>query len=203
VVVADAAPADVESWFERPELALMHIPGLRGGRALRDRDGHFAALRARAWRFVWNDAMQAKANRYASREMVGNAEEVHKALAGLRSGNLTNLLDGESGLSWGLNRAVQFQRGVPLALPPGASRGWFEAVEQAVGLESNWARLRRRVFGVGPDADGPGLTLRERVVAGLRLYCATAALLRDALEPDAVPLVEDAVRLIHDALGRE
>jgi hypothetical protein len=92
---------------------------------------------------------------------------------------------------------------VPLASPPGAPRGWFEAVEQAVGPDTAWARLRRQAFGVGPSASSPGPTLRERVVAGLRLYCATAELLRDALAPDAVPLVDDAVRLIHDALGHE
>ncbi|HEY3187432.1 MAG TPA: nucleotidyltransferase domain-containing protein, partial [Solirubrobacteraceae bacterium] len=168
VVVTDAAPSDVEGWFEEPELALANIPGLRGGRALRDRDAVFAELQARARCFVWDAAMQAKADRYASRALVGWAEEVHKALAGLSSGDPSKLLDAEFGLSWGLNRLVQVQRGVPLAAPSGASAGWFDAVEQAVGPDSDWARTRRLAFGLARSPHGPAPTLRERVVAGLR-----------------------------------
>src|SRR3989442_2271142 len=62
VVVSDAPPDEVEAWFVRPELALSRIPGLREGRPLRDRDGFFAALQARARAFAWDAAMQARAD---------------------------------------------------------------------------------------------------------------------------------------------
>jgi hypothetical protein len=199
VVVADAVPRDVETWFEQPELALNNIPGLRGGRALRDRGGSFADLQARSRRFVWDAPMQAKADRYASRALVGWVEEVHKALAGLCSGDPSRLLDAEFGLSWGLNRLVQVQRGVPLMGPSSAPVGWFDAVEQAVGKDGAWARTRRIAFGVELCSDGSAPTLRDRVLAGLRLYCLTADLLRDVLESEAVPLVRDAVGLIERA----
>jgi hypothetical protein len=154
VVVADAVPREVESWFEQPELALTNIPGLRGGRALRDRGGSFADLQARARRFVWDAPMQAKADRYASRALVGWVDEVHKALAGLCGGDPSKLLDAEFGLSWGLNRVVQVQRGVPLIGPSSAPAGWFDAVEQAVGPDGAWARTRRMAFGVELRPDG-------------------------------------------------
>lgn len=202
VVVTDAAPADVEAWFERPELAVGRIPGLRGGRALLDRDGTFAAVQARAQRFAWGGEMQRRANAFAASQMVGWVEHVHKGLAGLRTGDLSRLLDAEFGLSWGLNRLVGVQRGVPLAdmhsAPP---QGWFAEVERAVGEDTEWARLRRRAFGVPPHADDPTPSLRDRVVAGLWLYAATADLLGDAIDADAAILVRDAVRLIRAALA--
>jgi hypothetical protein len=196
VVVSDAPPAEVESWFVRPELALGRVPGLRQGRALRDGGGHFAALQARARAFGWDEAMQARADAFANEAMVGWAEEVHKGLAGLRGGDVGRLLEAGYGLSWGLNRLVQVQRGVPLAVGGGAD--WFDDLERVVGPETAWAHLRRRVFGVG-DADPPAL--RERIVAGLRFYVATAELLADVWRPPADRLVDHAVRLVRDALG--
>jgi hypothetical protein len=86
---------------------------------------------------------------------------------------------------------------VPLAAG-GGSQDWFDALERVVGPDTTWARLRRRVFGVGDD-DPP--TLRERAVAGLRFYVATAELLADVWRPPADRLVDHAVRLVRDALG--
>ncbi len=71
VVVTDVPAGEVESYFVQPELAVGRIPGLRQARPLRDRDGVFAALQARAHAFVWDAAMQARADAYASRAMVG------------------------------------------------------------------------------------------------------------------------------------
>jgi hypothetical protein len=190
VVVGDAAPAEVEAWFGRPERAVATIPGLRGGRPLRDRGGAFAALQARARRFVWDEAMQRKADGFAREQVIGWAEEVHKGLAGLASGDVSRLLDAAFGLSWGLNRAVGVQRGVPLTGPGGDPPGWYEQVEQAVGPDAEWSRLRRRAFGLD------GSPLGDRVAAGLRLYRATVELLGDVVD---APVVRDAVRLIREA----
>lgn len=213
VAVSDCPPDEVESWFARPELALSRIPGLRSGRALRDGGGHFAALRARAAAFAWDATMQARADAFATEAMVGWVEEVHKGLAGLsgavgRGGTTGRLLDAEFGLSWGLNRLVLVQRGVPLAPPPdgGWSRDWFAQGEQAAGSESEWARLRRLAFGVASAADVTGAparaprTLEQRVAAGLRFYVATAELLADAWRPPGAGLIAHAVDLVRAAL---
>ncbi|MBI3970043.1 MAG: nucleotidyltransferase domain-containing protein, partial [Chloroflexi bacterium] len=202
VVVSDAPPDEVETWFVQPELAVSRIPGLWHGRALCDRGGCFAVLQARAHAFVWDVAMQARADAFANQAMVGWVEEVHKGLAGLRSGDVGRLLDAEFGLSWGLNRLVYVQRGVPLVPLAGGgdwSSDWFEQAEQIVDAESAWARLRRRVFGVAAEAPP---TLRERVIAGLWFYVATAELLAEVWRPPAAQLVDHAVRLVRGTLGQ-
>jgi hypothetical protein len=131
--------------------------------------------------------------------MVGWVEEVHKGLAGLGTGDTGRLLDAEFGLSWGLNRLVEVQRGVPLTEGHDGSKDWFELAEQAIGPRTEWARLRRRVFGV-TDADRPP-ALRERVSAGLWFYVATAELLAGVWTPQTAPLIDHAVGLVRDELG--
>jgi hypothetical protein len=203
VVVSDVDPEEVETYFVRPELAVSRIPGLRQGQALRDRDGFFVALQRRADAFVWDDAMQARANAFASEKMVGWIEEVHKGLTGLQRGDTGRLLDAEFGLSWGLNHLLAVQRGV---LHAGGD--WFAQIERAVGPETEWVRLRRQAFGVtpgepgGPDSSyAPLLTLRARVIAGLHLYVATAELLADAWTPEAASLISETVDLVRGTLG--
>jgi len=139
--------------------------------------------------------------------MVGWVEEVHKALAGLRNGEIGRLLDGEFGLSWGLNRLVSTQRGVPLVpLPDGVawSPDWFEHAEQVIRRETEWARLRRRAYGIGMGGPAESAApLRERVVAGLWLYVATAELLAGVWHTPQIELIDHTVHLIRDTLGDE
>jgi len=212
VVVTDCPIAAAESWFERPDLALSRIPGLRSGRALRD-DGSFASLRARAESFAWDATLQARADAFANEAMVGWVEEVHKGLAGLRgatatlgsTGPIGRLLDAEFGLSWGLNRLVEVQRGLPLQPPPSGGRwsaDWFARGEQAVGVDSEWAHLRRIAFGMGKTAgaaEGPTdaiPTLEHRVTAGLWFFVATAELLADVWQSPAEALINHASDLV-------
>jgi len=207
VVVSDCSPEEVEKSFIQPEIAVDRIPGLRSGRALRDNDGFFASLQARANAFVWDAAMQTRADAFASQAMMGWVEEVHKALAGLHNGETGRLLDGEFGLTWGLSRLVSTQRGVPLVpLPDGVawSRDWFEHAEQVVGAGTEWAHLRRRTFGVGVRGPAESAApLRERVVAGLWLYVATAELLAGVWHAPQIELIDHTVHLIRDTLGDE
>ncbi len=106
------------------------------------------------------------------------------------------LLDAEFGLSWGLNRLVEVQRGGLLA----SGTDWFVQAEQVVGPATEWARLRRHVFGVtGGDRAS---TLEERVIAGLQFYVATAELLTDIWTPEAAPLIDHAVRLVQHEMGQ-
>jgi hypothetical protein len=149
-------------------------------------------LEAAAWARVWRVTTGQTVPR--------RVEEVHKGLAGLRAADAGRLLDATYGLSWGLNRLVEVQKGVPLAGDVDWSPDWFERAEQVVGPRSAWARLRRRAFGVAADAPP---TLRERVVAGLRLCVATAELLADVWTPPGDELIAYAVRLVRGALADE
>jgi predicted nucleotidyltransferase len=196
VVVSDVTPAQVEQWFSEPEAAVNVIMGLRHARPLRDPAGHFMAIQARADAFVWDAALQERANRWASERMVGWVEEVHKGLEGLRRGDIGRLLNARFGLSWGLSRVMTVQRGVLLL----GDNAFYEALSREMGLASDWVRLWHTAFGI-EDADSCAPTLREQVIAGLRLYALTAELLRPVLRAEDEPLITHTRTLVRTALS--
>jgi hypothetical protein len=195
VVVSEVRPPQVAEWFSRPEEATAVVGGLRTARPLIDRDGAFAAIQARARAFTWDAEMQRRANAYAGQRMVGWIEEVHKGLEGLRRGDVGRMLNARFGLSWGLSHVVQVQRGVLLS----GDNAFFTEIEAAVGADTEWARLRRMVFGVTADGEPPP-SLRDQVGAGLRLYALTADLLKDSLQPPDALLIHQTAALIRATL---
>ncbi len=193
VVVSNVTPTQLEAAFTQPEVAVETIQGLRSGRALLDRDGSYSAIQQRALSFQWDEKMQAKANRWASQQMVGWIEEIHKGLEGLRRNDIGRLLHARFGCSWGLTRVMCVQRGVLIS----GDNGLFEEVIAAVGHDSEWARLCRTAFGAGPESS----TLQDQVRAGLQLYKLTAAMLADILLEEDQPLIADTVALVNHALS--
>jgi hypothetical protein len=190
VVVSDVTPTQVQASFTEPDIAVETIQGLRSGRSLIDRYNKFSAIQQRAHEFQWDDAMQAKANRWASRQMVGWIEEVHKGLEGLRSGDIGRLLHARFGASWGLARVMCVQRGVLLS----GDNALLKEVSTAVGDDSEWTRLSRLAFGIG--SAGSAVSLHEAVLAGLQLYIVTAEMLKDVLQPqDAPPVLETSEQI--------
>ncbi|WIG57726.1 MAG: hypothetical protein OJF49_000471 [Ktedonobacterales bacterium] len=195
VVVSDTSSAAVETWFSNPDAAVKVIAGLRVGRALVDRDDYFAAIQERARAFAWDAAMQARADVWASQQMVGWIEEVHKGLAGIRTDDIGRMLNARFGLSWGLSRVMQTKRGVLLS----SDNAFYGELITVMGSDSEWVRLRRDAFGI-EDAHGHAPSLREQVIAGLHLYVVTAGLLTAALQPADAPLIAATVRRIHESL---
>lgn len=196
VNISSASLAETAAWFERPELASSRIAGLRRARALLDRASVFAGLQARAQAFVWDAAMQERADRWASRQLVGWAEEAHKGLEGLRRRDIGRLLNARHGGSWGLSHVMQVWRGVLVT----GDNAFYDEVGAAMADQPEWLRLRRIAFGI---EDGPGLpaTLEEQVRAGLRLYVLTAELLDAALQPGDREIVAHTVGRIREFLG--
>ena len=195
VVVSNVTPSQVESWFTEPKAATDAIAGLRLARALIDRDNTFAAIQARAHTFVWDETLQGKADLWASEQMVGWIEEVHKGLEGLHRRDPGRLLNASFGLSWGLSSVVKVQRGVLVS----GDNGFFNEVAAAVGVETAWSQLRAIAFGVADVHDRPP-SLRERVVAGLHLYGLTAELLGPAIQPEHAPLIAETIQLINQEI---
>lgn len=204
VNVSNADPAQVEAWFTKPNQAVNVVASLRDARALIDPDNRFTELLERANSFTWTDEMQAKANAYASQEMVGWIEEVHKGLEGLRrlewaledaelAQEVTGrLLHARFGCTFGLCHVVQVQRGIAI----NSDNAFYADVAEAVGRDSTWSRLRSIAFGVGHGGRVP--TLREQVEAGLLLYAETAKLLDDAILPEHRPLIQHTVDQISE-----
>ncbi len=186
VVISTVTPAQVAAWFSEPEAATSSIAGVRSARPLVDADGYFAAIQARAHAFVWDEAMQAKANHYASEMLVGLIEEVHKGLEGLRRDHTGRLLNARFGLSWLLSRTVQVQRGVLIS----GDNGFYDELAQSAEIPTRWIELRRAAFGIAETS------LRQQVMAGLQLYIETAQLLDAALHADQRPLIHATVERI-------
>ncbi len=193
VVVSDVTPTQLEAAFEQPERVVESIQGLRTGRALLDPHHTFSAIQQRAHSFRWDDEMQAKANRWASRQMVGWIEEVHKGLEGLRRNDTGRLLSARFGCSWGLTRVMCVQRGVLLS----GDNALFEEVIEAVGHDTQWSQFCRTVFAAGPKP----VTLRQQVSAGLQLYNLTAEMLAGILLPEDQPLIFATMPLIKRAMS--
>jgi hypothetical protein len=192
VVVSEVTPSDVEAWFTRPARATEFIAGLRTARSLWDPDGYFEAIQKRALRFVWDAAMQERANAYASAQMVGWIEEVQKGLEGLRRGDEGRMLNAKHGLTWGLTRVMRVQRGVLIS---GDNASYTEVV-RSLGTDTEWVALSRKAFGLDH------FPLPEQIRAGLRLYVLTYELLVDVLKPEDGALVKEAVERIRRELQR-
>lgn len=195
VVVSNVAPPETETWFTRPDIAVKTIGGVRCAQILLDRDETFATLQARAQAFTWNENLQGQADRWASEQMVGWIEEMHKCLEGLHRDDVGRMLNGLFGGTFGLSQVLQVQRGVLLS----GDNGFYAEVAAAIGVDSLWVQLRGIAFGVLEVAGRPP-SLRARVAAGLRLYVVTAELLGNALQPEHAPLIQQTVNLINEQL---
>lgn len=197
-VVSTVTPDRVDAWFTDPKEAVNAISGLRTARPILDRDGYFAHIQERARSFVWSADLQARADRWASAEMVGLIEEVHKGLAGVERNDIGRLLNARFGLSWLLSNVIKVQRGVLV----GGDNRFYEEIAAAVGADSRWVGLRRIAFGIEGD-DGRGPSLCDQVRAGLRLYVETARLLQGALHADDAPKIHATVARILAVIDEE
>lgn len=191
VTVGNVTPDEVERWFTDPAEAVKCIAGVRVGQPLVDRDNCFAKVQARAAAFTWTPALQAAADAHAGEQMVGWIEEAHKGLEGLRRNDVGRLLNARFGLSWGLSRVMQVQRGVLVH----GDNAFFTDMIHAMGAGSRWSHLYRQAFGVD------GGDLRAAVTAGLLLYCECARLLEESLPADAGAMVAATVQRIQRELG--
>jgi hypothetical protein len=157
-----------------------------------DRGERFAGIQRRARAFTWDTVLQERADRWASQQMAGWAEEAHKGLEGLRRGDTGRLLNARHGLSFGLCRVMQVQRGI---LETG-DNAFYEEVARAIGTNSRWVQLLRLAFGIGSAVAEPASSLIEQVRAGLQLYVATSQLLDTILHPQDRLVVDDTVSRI-------
>jgi len=196
VTVNAVTPEQIDGWFTEPEQAVNVMAAIRDAIPLQDPDGLFAAIQRRANAFVWTDELQAKADRYASHELVGLIEESHKGLEGLCRNDTGRLLNARFGLSWLLARLMRVQRGIL----GNSDNSFYDDVRQALGVESRWSALLSNAFGAALAGNGL-LSLREEVMAGLQLYCETARLLDDILQAEDRPLIEATVTRIEQELN--
>jgi hypothetical protein len=191
VSISTTTVAAKERELSHPVSAVMAVPGLRQARVLFDKDGALAALRGKAISFTW-EPLQPAADRLASYDLMGNAEEVHKVLSALVRRDESAAMYGTVGMCNMLTQVVIVQRGLLIQ----TENSWYQQVYDEVGWDSDWTRYHRLAngFETGPPHLPP---FEARAIAGLRLYEETADLLRHVLRPAHAQVVDTAIANIH------
>jgi predicted nucleotidyltransferase len=191
VVISQVNLAQTEDWLSDPAQIVEVLSNLRQARILIDPDDVFKKLQQRSQTFEWTSEHQAKANAYASTELVGLIEEVHKGLNGLQNDHPGRLINASHGLMWGLTRIVLVQKG---RLTEG-DNDLIVGAQRAMGIDSEWTKTHRLVFGMTNDPQAPS-NLTSKTQAGLRLYEVTVETLKEQIEPEASQLIQQAVARI-------
>ncbi len=176
------------SEMSEPETAIWTVPGLRQARVLYDRDGALAELLEDAQRFDWGP-LRERARDFASAELAGCAEEVHKVLGASREGTR---LYASLGLAQGLGRAFAVANELLIE----TENRYFESLWATAGKDSAWTRLHRAALGLDSESAAGA---EGRAVAGLRLYVETRTRLAGMLRPEDLPVVEGACGRIERA----
>jgi hypothetical protein len=157
-----------------PRRAIWAVPGLGGMKILLDKDGSIADLQQAAREFEWSH-LQPAADEFAAEQIMGNAEEVHKILNGLRREQESTVLYATWGLVKNMLEAVAVQRGIMMI----SENRYFDLIQDCVGRESQWSRAFRAAWGLGPN----GAQYQTRGTAALTLYHLTATMF-DAFIPE-------------------
>jgi hypothetical protein len=176
-----------------PQKAIWAVPGLRQARILLDKGGLLAALKAAAEIFSW-EPLQAAANAFASWNLSGCAEEVHKILDGLVKRDESKTLYAV----WGLTRALALTLLVQGGVLIETENAFVELAQATAGHSSAWTEHFRQAIGLDqqqtkePAFIGYGM-------AGLRLYCETAWQMQAILLPEHAAVINRTLEIITEA----
>ena len=182
--------ADERAALSDPRRAIWAVPGLRGMKILLDKGGAISALQQAAQDFDWT-SLQPAADEFAAEEIMGNAEEVHKILSGLRRGHESTVLYATWGLVKNMLEAVAVQQGLMIV----SENRYFDLIQDSVGRDSKWTRAFRSAWGLDPNAS----QYQSRGAAALTLYRLTAAMFADLIPERHRDVVNRTLQLIKEA----
>jgi hypothetical protein len=181
---------DERSALTNPRRAIWAVPGLRGMNIVLDKDGSLTALQQAAHAFDWS-SLQAAADEFATEEVMGCAEEVHKILSGLARGHESTVLYAVWGLVSNMLEAVAVQGGLMIV----SENRYFDLIQDSVGRDSKWTPAFRSAWGLDPNAS----QYQSRGAAALTLYCLTAAMFDELIPEKHRDVVNTTLRLIKEA----
>jgi len=176
-----------------PQTAIWAVPGLRQARILVDKRGALAALKREADAFVWQP-LQAAADVYASRQLAGYAEEVHKLLGALARNDESAMVYAAMGLVLGLSNALAVQQGLLLESENEYFRRVLDAADALAGPACAWSRALRLAAGFDPLPAGQPPPV-QRGKAALQLYVESVNLLEKIIRAEDAPVIRRAVEL--------
>jgi predicted nucleotidyltransferase len=173
-----------------PRRAIWAVPGLRGMKIVLDKDGSMSDLQKAAQEFDWR-LLQPEADTFAAKEILGNAEEVHKILNGLAREHESTVLYASWGLVKNMLEAVAVQRGIMII----SENRYFDLIQDSVGRDSEWTRAFRVAWGL----DANGSAYPQRGAAALSLYRLSAELFDPLIPNQHRDVVSKTLQLIKEA----
>ena len=181
--------ADELSSLKIPERAVWAVPGLSNMHILVDENGELAKLKQAAVDFNWAP-LQPLADVYANEQLSGCAEEAHKIMGGLKTGNESKVLYA----SWGMFKNLSFAALVQTGLMIQSENRAFAILEEHFGKSHSWTRAFRLSFGMDVETGVPAYQTRGK--ASLNLYQETANLFKDIITDKHREVIENTLQLI-------
>lgn len=184
----------IQEQLADPYRALWVVPSMKQARVLLDKDGSMAQLKQMVEEFRW-EALQDEALGYAGHILHCDIEFAHKLLSDLWQHN-------QAGAAYTIQRIFDGATMV-MALFHGVfiitDHMYYQQVEEAVGLETDWTRYHRLLIGLENDNEA-ATSIEERAKLALRLYCETAVHLWPSLSEQRREVVGQGMRLIKSQL---
>jgi len=143
--------------FALPEEVCAVVPGWRGAVILHDPEGLAAAMVREAREWDWGP-LERRCDAWVAEQITGHAEEVHKLVAALRSGNTSAAAVQRSLLAVHLAPVLAVHRRILY----GSENRLWDLVSDEMGEE--WRLLQAGALGQGDE------TFEETCTAALRLY---------------------------------
>lgn len=148
--------------FVRPEEVCAAVPGWRGAVILHDPQGLAASLVREAREWSWGP-LERRCEEWVAERITGYAEEVHKLVAALRSGDASTAAVQRSLLAVHLAPILAVHRRILY----GSENRLWDLVSEAMGEE--WRRAQSAALGLDAGSH------RETCTAALRLYALAVA----------------------------
>lgn len=148
---------DCRQAFRDPGSVCTAVPGWREALVLYDADGLAASLIEEARTWTWGP-LERRCEEWVAEEVTGYAEEVHKLVAALRSGNRSTAAVQRSLLAVRLAPILAVHRRILY----GSENRLWDLVSDAMG--EGWSRTQSAALGLG------GESLEQTCAAALRLY---------------------------------
>jgi hypothetical protein len=175
--------------FENPAVLGAAVPGWRRAVILHDTDGIAAGLVAAAQQWTW-ELVAERCDAWVAEQVAGYAEEVQKLANSLAAGRelvaavQRNVLANRLAFAMSVRRRILYD----------SENVLWNLVSEAMG--EDWARAQRAAFGLD------GETLLASAKGALRLYVLATNEVRGLLDARQKGVVERAVEVAEEVLGR-
>jgi hypothetical protein len=194
ISVKKTSVSELRSMLNRPEAALLFARGKH--RLLLDKDGSVGQFLREIEDFRW-EKLRPVAEAQNGFWLMLVAEEIHKILREFQQENEAGLVYAVAKLISELTLVAALAMGVLII----SDSTYYEQVEEAAGPDSAWTRYHRLALGL---AEGPASIkpLRARGLAALFLYRETLPLVRPAMQPEQLAVVEEALRIVSASIDK-